>query len=70
MALFRKGYEMWARICDFGAPDSCMNGAIDSMRSRGRDNPTIAEMAHDKEACDVLEVWARGKGQPLMEPCP
>lgn len=69
-ALFRKAYELWLEACDFGNPEACMNGAVDSMRSHGTPNPTFPQLAADHEACQLYEVAMRGKGTPLSAPCP
>jgi hypothetical protein len=70
-AVYRKGYELWSQLCDFGAPEACMAAAKTSVASRGGDpNQPLEQMARDKEACEYLEIWGRGVGTPLKQPCP
>jgi hypothetical protein len=70
-AAYRKAYERWSQVCDFGAPEACLSAAKSSIASRGGDpNASTAVMAQDKEACEYLEIWGRAGGNPLSQPCP
>jgi hypothetical protein len=70
-AVYRKAYERWSQVCDLGAPEACLSAAKSSIASRGGDpNASTALMAQDKEACEYLEIWGRGTGNALSQPCP
>lgn len=70
MAIYKKASLLWTNACDFGAPEACMNGATDLFRARGVEGATLQMMTKDKEACELVEIWGRGTGRPLQEPCP
>jgi hypothetical protein len=72
LAVYRKAYEMWARTCEFGMPEACLNATHASLRSRGSDplKMSRAEIAADKEACEYFEIFARANGQSLPSACP
>lgn len=70
-AVYRKAYDRWSQVCDFGAPEACMSAARSSLASHGGDpNAGIEVLAADREACEYIEIWGRATGNPLKQPCP
>ena len=72
MTINRKGYEMWARTCDFGMPEACLNATYSSLRSRGQEPLSMSrpQIIADKEACEYFEIYSRASGTPLAGKCP
>lgn len=71
LAVYRKAYDRWSQVCDFGAPEACLSAARTSLASHGgAPNATIDVLAKDREACEYIEIYMRAQGTPLRQPCP
>ena len=70
-AAYRKAYDRWSQVCDFGLPEACMSAARSSLASHGGDpNATVVVLAADPEACEYIEIWGRATGNPIKQACP
>jgi hypothetical protein len=70
-AVYRKAYERWSQVCDFGAPEACLSAARTSFASHGgAPNAGVDVLARDHEACEYVEIYMRAQGSPLLQPCP